>query len=392
MSNAKNYATQCIRGGRTADPTFGAVLPPIYQTTTFRNRTVGQEQTYAYSRVENPTVTVLESRLGDLEDCLPAVTFSSGMSAVTTLLLALLAAGDRVVCSDVVYGGTYRFLKEILENLGVTCDFVDTADPAAVECSLQEPCKLLLLESPANPTLKLTDIAANAALARRAGALCVVDNTFLTPVLQRPLDLGADITVYSTTKFIDGHNATVGGSLCTRNEALRERLAYFRKCLGTIQTPQNAFLTLQGLKTLPLRLRQQTGNALLVARALERNRQVQRVIHPDLPTFDQRELAAAQQSAGGGLVTVILRGGLTAAARTLGHLQLATPAENLGTVETLVTHNASMTHAAVPPEVRRKLGIEDGLIRISVGLEDSADIIADLEQAIAAASEEVCHA
>ena len=392
MSTNNNFSTLCIRGGQDADPTHGAILPPIYQTTTFRKKVVGQDQTFCYSRVENPTVAVLESRLGALEDCLPAVTFSSGMSAVTTLFLSLLEKGDHVVCSDVVYGGTFRFLTEILSKLGVTCEFVDTSDPAKTEAALTQPTKLLLLESPANPTLKLTDIQTNCALAKQYGAWAVVDNTFLTPVLQRPLDLGADITIYSTTKFIDGHNATVGGSICTRDETLRERFAYFRKCLGTIQTAQNAFLTLQGLKTLPLRLKQQTINALDVAQRLEKNPHIKSVVHPDLPSFPQRDLADRQQDSGGGLVTIVLHGGFKEAAATLQALKLCTPAENLGTVETLVTHNASMTHASVPPERRLKLGIFDGLIRISVGLEDPREIIADLEQALTIGFKEVCHA
>jgi cystathionine beta-lyase/cystathionine gamma-synthase len=392
MSTNNNFSTLCIRGGHDADPTHGAILPPIYQTTTFRRKVVGEDQDFSYSRVENPTVAVLESRLGALEDCLPAVSFSSGMSAVTTLFLSLLKKGDHVVCSDVVYGGTHRFLTEVLENLGITSDFVDTSDPTKTAKALRRPTRLLLLESPANPTLKLTDIAANCALAREHGTLAVVDNTFLTPVLQRPLDLGADITIYSTTKFIDGHNATVGGSICTRDEDLREQLAYSRKCLGTIQTAQNAFLTLQGLKTLPLRLRQQTQNAREVARSLEKSPHVKTVIHPDLVSFPQRELASRQQLSGGGLVTIVLHGGLEEASRALGQLKLCTPAENLGTVETLVTHNASMTHASVPEERRIQLGILDGLIRISVGLEDPQEIIDDLEQALSLAFKGVCHA
>jgi cystathionine beta-lyase/cystathionine gamma-synthase len=392
MSQFNELSTFCIRGGQEADPTHGAVNPPLYQTTTFRNRQVGQEQTYSYSRVENPTVAVLESRLGDLEGCLPAVSFSTGMSAVTTLFLALLKSGDHIVCSDVVYGGTYRFFKEVLQDLGVASSFVDTADPAVTRAAIRPGTRALLLESPANPTLKLTDIAASCAIAREAGILSVVDNTFLTPVLQRPLDLGADVTLYSTTKYIDGHNATVGGAVCTRDAALREKLAYLRKCLGTIQTPHNAWLTLQGLKTLALRLEAQTRNARLIAAELEALPEINWVRHPDLPSFPQGELARQQQAAGGGLVVFELKGGLPAAVRALGALKLCTPAENLGTVETLVTHNASMTHAAVPAGRRQQLGITDGLIRLSVGLEDPRAILADLTRAIAQAHREVAHA
>ena len=290
-----------------------------------------------------------------------------------------------------VYGGTYRFLKEILADLGVTSDFVDAADPAEVSGAFRDETRLLFLESPANPTLKLCDIAALAEAARQRGILTVVDNTFLTPVLQRPLDLGADCSLYSTTKYIDGHNATVGGAVCTRDESLRERLADVRKCLGTIQTPHSAWLTLQGLKTLPLRLERQARSALLVAEALEGVEGIVTVRHPDLPSFPQRELRQRQQDGGGGLVTFELAGGFEAAVKVLGALKLCTPAENLGAVETLVTHNASMTHAAVPGERRLALGITDGLIRLSVGLEDPREIIADLLQAIEAANREVNH-
>jgi len=388
-----SYETLCIRGGSDADPTHGAILPPIYQTTTFRKKVIGEEQPFSYSRLENPTVAALETRLGDLEACLPAVSFSSGMSAITTLFLTVLKQGDHVICSDVIYGGTHRILTEVLNGLGVTSEFVDTADLDQTTRALDRtPTRLLLLESPANPTLKLTDIAANCTAARRRGVLSVVDNTFLTPVLQRPLDLGADVSLYSTTKYIDGHNATVGGAIGTRDEELREQLVYLRKCLGTIQTAQNAFLTLQGLKTLPLRLRQQTQNALEVARALQGNAAVEQVIHPDLPDFPQRELAQRQQAAGGGLVTIVLKGGLREAARVLGSLKLCTPAQNLGAVETLVTHNATMTHQSVPVAEREVLGITDGMVRISVGLEDPREVIADLQQALARTFEEVCHA
>ncbi|MCP4573785.1 MAG: PLP-dependent transferase [bacterium] len=391
-SKSYNFATRCIRGGLEADPQHGAVLPPIYQTTTFRNFEVGKDQIYSYSRVENPTVAALEARLGVLEDCLPAVTFGSGMAAVSTLLLAEVSAGDRIVCSDVVYGGTFRFIKEVLEPLGVKGQFVDTSDLAAVRDALHKPARLLLLETPANPTLKLTDIAACSAEARAVGVPVVVDNTFLTPVLQRPLELGADASLYSTTKYIDGHNATVGGAICTRDPELRERLVHLRKCLGTILTPHNAWLTLQGLKTLPLRLERQTDNALRVAAFLAGHPGVEAVHHPDLETFPQRELARRQQDRGGALVTVELRGGLEAAVAALGALKLGTPAENLGAVETLVTHNATMTHASIPAAERAALGITDGLVRISVGLEDAAEIIADLDQALAIAARRRAHA
>ena len=392
MSFYNDVHTRCIRGGSPADPVHGAVLPPIYQSTTFRQVAVGQEQAHTYSRASNPTVAAFEDRFGELEEALPALAFSTGMAAVTTLCLALLKAGDRVVCSDVVYGGTFRFLREVLAGFGVESIFVDSSDPGAVAEALARSTRLLLLETPANPTLKLTDIAACADLAREAGALVAVDNTFLTPVLQRPLDLGADISLYSTTKFVDGHNATVGGAITTRDPELRERLEYVRTTLGTIQTPHNAWLTLQGLKTLPLRLARHVDNARKVARVLESNPLVTEVRHPDLGSFPQHELGRRQQDAGGGLVTFTVRGGLDAAAATLAALKLCTPAENLGAAETLVTHPATMTHHSIPREDRERLGITDGLVRLSVGLEDPYEIVADIEQALQCATKEVRHA
>ncbi len=391
MSRLDEFATRCIRGGNPADPQYGAVLPPIYQTTTFRHAAVGQEQEYSYSRVDNPTVRALEDRLGQLEAAEPALCFATGMAATVTLCLAVLKTGDRVVCSDVVYGGTFRLLREVLDQYDVQSVFVDTADPQALSAALQEPTRLVILESPANPTLKLTDIGACARLARQHGALVVVDNTFLTPVLQRPLDLGADVTLYSTTKYIDGHNATVGGALCTRDPELRERLRYLRTALGTIQTPHNAWLTLQGLKTLSLRLATHGANALLLAQALARNPQVLRVHYPGLDSFAQRDLARRQQLNGGGIVSLVVAGGLQQAAAVLRHLRLITPAENLGAIESLATHPATMTHKCVPEAVRKQLGVVDGLIRISVGLESPDEIVADLEQALLVAAREVHH-
>ncbi len=392
MSNIHAAQTLCLHGGSGTGHEHGALVPPLHLNTAYRRRVVGEDQTYSYSRVANPTVAALEARLGALEDALPAVCFGSGLAAITTLLLTVLRAGDRVVCSDVAYGGTHRLLDEVLAPLGVSATYVDTAGLDALRGVLGPEVRLLLIETPANPTLKLTDVAACCGLARDRGVLSVVDNTFLTPVLQRPLDLGADATVYSTTKAVEGHGTALGGAITTRDAALRERLAYLRKSLGTIQSPQSAWQTLQGLKTLPLRLARQTQSARQVAAALRDLPGVVHVAHPDLPDFPQAELARRQQNAGGGLVTFTLAGGLEAAARAAGALRLCTPAENLGAAETLVTHCASQTHACLAPSRRRELGIDDGLLRLSVGLEDPAAIIADLEQALAAAAKEVRHA
>jgi len=386
MSRQFGFSTDSIRGGQGADPVSGAIVPPICQSTTFVQAGVGQEQVHTYSRQSNPTVSALEARLGVLDDALPACCFSTGMAATTTLCFALCQAGDRIVASDVVYGGTWRLLREVLAPLGITCDFVDSSDLDRLRAALQQPARIVLLESPANPTLKLSDLQRCAERGHANGALVVVDNTFLTPVLQRPLDLGADVALYSTTKYLDGHNATVGGAVCSRDTALLERLRYIRTTLGTIQTPFEAWLTLQGMKTLPLRMARHSENALTVARHLQQLLAVKTVSYPGLSSFPQHELAVRQQRRGGGMVTFELHGGLAAAVRLTRALRLCSLAENLGSAETLVTHPATMTHHSIPATEREALGIGDGLIRLSVGLEDPEDIIADLSQAIAVAS------
>jgi cystathionine beta-lyase/cystathionine gamma-synthase len=272
----------------------------------------------------------------------------------------------------------------VLDHLGVTGSFVDTSDAANVEAAVRPTTRIILIESPGNPTLKLTDIAAVAQIAKRHSILLAVDNTFLTPLLQRPFELGADISILSTTKYIDGHNATVGGSIATHDAKLDERLRLIRKTLGTIQSPFEAWLTLQGIKTLPARLRLHCSGALRIAQWLESHPVVKYVLYPGLDSFPQKELAEKQQRGAGGIVTFELNGGAGAARQTLNHLQLCSRAESLGGLETLVTHPSTTTHADVDPELRQSLGIADGLIRVSVGLEDPEDLIADLNQAIAA--------
>lgn len=382
------FATLAIHGGREVDPTTGAILTPIVQSTTFVQERVGQHKGHTYSRASNPTVAALERALGALEKCLPAVAFGTGMGAITTLLLATLRAGDHVVVGDCVYGGTVRLLRVVLAPLGVTASFVDTSDLAAVEGAITAATRLVFIETPANPTLKLTDVAAVAAIARRRGVLLAVDNTFLTPLLLRPLDLGADVAIYSTTKYIEGHNATVGGALTTRNPALAERFTLYRKTLGSIQSPFEAWLTLRGLKTLPLRLRQHCRNAQIVANFLEAHPLVSLVHYPGLANFRQSALAQRQHQTvtgevlHGGIVTFEVVGGVEAGIRVMNSVKLCALAENLGSVETLITHPVSMTHGDVPPEQRAAAGITDGLIRLSVGLEDPHDIIDDLRQAL----------
>jgi cystathionine beta-lyase/cystathionine gamma-synthase len=379
----EQFSTRAVRGGHVPDPATGAVVTPIYQSTTYHQEAVGVHKGFTYSRAANPTVSALEAALGALEDTPPAVCFSTGMAAISTLFLAILKSGDHVVVSDVVYGGTVRLFQQVLANFGVEASFVDTSNPKAVRGAIQPKTKLVFIETPANPTLKLTDIAAIANIAHVAGVRLAVDNTFLTPVLQRPLELGADITLLSTTKYIEGHNSTVGGSIATHDQALLERLRLVRKTLGCIQSPQESWLTLRGLKTLPLRLQQHSVNAQKVAEWLEQHPKVARVHYPGLASFPQFALARKQQSLPGGMLAFELKGGTDAGIQLMNTVRLCLLAENLGAVETLITHPLSMTHGDVPREIRERTGITDGLVRLSVGLEDPADIIADLEGALA---------
>jgi cystathionine beta-lyase/cystathionine gamma-synthase len=378
------FATAAVRGGLVPDPATGAVLTPIYQSTTYHQQAVGVHKGFTYSRAANPTVSALEAALGALEDTPPAVCFATGMAAIATLFLAILKSGDHVVVSDVVYGGTVRLFQQVLSNFQVEVSFVDTSDPTAVKQAIKANTRLVFIETPANPTLKLTDVAAIVKIAHAAGIKLAVDNTFLTPVLQRPLDLGADITLLSTTKYIEGHNSTVGGSIATRDEALLERLRLIRKTLGCIQSPQESWLTLRGLKTLPLRLQQHCSSAQKIAEWLEQHPKVARVHFPGLASFPQFALAQEQQALPGGIIAFELKGGADAGIQLMNTVKLCILAENLGAAETLITHPVSMTHGDVPQEIRQRTGITDGLVRLSVGLENPADIIADLENALAA--------
>ncbi|HEX8815862.1 MAG TPA: aminotransferase class I/II-fold pyridoxal phosphate-dependent enzyme [Terriglobales bacterium] len=380
--SADLYSTTAVRGGVSSDPATGAVLTPIYQSTTYQQEAVGVHKGFTYSRAANPTVSALESALGALEDTPPAVCFATGMAAISALFLALLKSGDHVIVSDVVYGGTVRLFRQVLSNFDVDVSFVDTSSPDAVRNALRPDTRLAFIETPANPTLKLTDIAGIAEITHDAGIKLVVDNTFLTPVLQRPLDLGADISLLSTTKYIEGHNSTVGGSISSRDEKLLDRIRLVRKTLGSIQSPQEAWLTLRGLKTLPLRLQQHCASAQKVAEWLERHPKIARVHYPGLASFAQSELAQQQQALPGGIIAFEVKGGADAGIRLMNSVRLCILAENLGAAETLITHPVSMTHADVPIEIRERTGISDGLVRLSVGLENPADIITDLESAL----------
>ena len=381
-TSTAELATLAIHGGLFPDPSTGAILTPIHQTATYVQSAVGVDKGYTYTRSGNPTVAALERNLGQLDGALPAVSFATGMAALSALFLTLLQSGDEVVVSDVVYGGTVRLLRRVLAPLGIRATFVDTSSIESLRGALSKRAKLVLIETPANPTLKLTDIAAAAAAAHEAGALLAVDNTFLTPTLQRCFDFGADITVYSTTKHIEGHNATVGGALITRDPALRERLKFIQNAVGFAQAPFDAWITLRGIKTLPLRLERHSRNALEVARFLEADPRIARVLYPGLPSFPQHELALRQHIDHGGVIAFEVEGGARSGIGLMNSVKLCALAESLGAVETLITHPASMTHASIPQEERQRIGISDGLVRLSVGLEAPADVIADLDQAL----------
>ncbi len=382
-TNSLAVRTLAIHGGASPDSATGAIITPIYQSTTFVQQAVGVHKGFTYSRAANPTVDALERSIAALEATPGAVCFATGMAAITTLCFSLLKAGDHAIISNVVYGGTVRLFQQLLGGLGIRYDFVDGSRPDQIDEKIEPVTRLILIETPGNPTLKLCDIPAIAEVAHRHGVLFAVDNTFLTPVLQPAIELGADISVLSTTKYVEGHNLTVGGSLATRDQKLLERFQLIRKTTGCIQSPQDAWLTLRGLKTLPYRIRLHSENASVVARWLETYPAVSRVYYPGLDSFPQKALADRQHKAHGGMLAFEIHAGSEAAVAVMNSVKLCALAENLGAVETLITHPASMTHADVPREHREAIGITDGLIRLSVGLEDPRDIIADLEQAFA---------
>lgn len=376
--------TLALHGVGGPDGWASALITPLVQSTTFVQGEIGSHTGHCYSRVSNPTVDALEKSLGGLEKAPPAVAFSTGLAAETALFFSLLKQGDHCVIGDAVYGGTVRLFQQLLSDLGVTHTFVDSSNAAKVAAAITPRTKLVFIESPANPTLKLTDIAAVAKVTRAAGIPLAVDNTFLTAAIQQPLELGADISVYSTTKHIEGRSTALGGAIVTRDENLLKRLKFIRKCTGAIQTPFNAWLTLRGLSTLPLRLRQHSANAQIIAEWLEQHPGVACVYYPGLADFPNHALARKQHRNGqhGGVIAFEVVGGVPGGIGVLNRVKLCALVEHIGSVETLITHPASMTHGDVPKAQREAVGISDGLIRLSVGLEDPTDVIRDLDQAI----------
>ncbi len=379
-----DFKTREVHAGVNPDPVTGAILTPIYQSTTYVQESVDKymEKGYSYSRSGNPTVDALENRITALEGGFGSACFATGMAATSCTLMGLLNAGDHVILSDVVYGGTHRVTTKVLNRFDLQASFVDTSEPNNIKEAICNNTRLIFTETPANPTLKLTDIAAVSEIARANGIPHVVDNTFLTPYYQRPLELGADITLHSTTKFMEGHNISVGGSITAESETHLEDIKFVRNCLGSNMSPMVAFYTLQGCKTMSTRLEAQSANALEIATFLETHPMVERVAYPGLDSFPQKELADRQAGGYGSMLWFEVKGGVESGKKLMDTLELWSLAENLGSVESLVTHSVTMTHADMPREERMAAGITDGLVRLSAGLESAQDLIIDLKQAL----------
>jgi len=378
-----HFATRAIHAGQSPDPTTGAVMPPIYVTSTYAQTSPGVHKGYDYSRTNNPTRGAWERCIADLESGIRGFAFASGMAATSTLL-ELLDAGSHIVSTDDLYGGSFRLFERVRRRTaGHDFAFVDMANDQALLAAIKPTTKMIWIETPTNPTLRLVDIAKVAAIAKSRGILTVVDNTFATPWVQRPLELGADIVMHSATKYLNGHSDMLGGIAVTANPELADRIAFLHNATGAVSGPFDSFLALRGLKTLPLRMRQTSENAMAIAQWLEKHPRVARVLYPGLPSHPQHALAKQQMHNGfSGIVTFFVKGGVEDARRFLERCQLFTLAESLGGVESLVDHPGLMTHASIPLAQRKALGIDDTLIRLSVGIEDVQDLIDDLNQAL----------
>ena len=377
------FATRCIHAGQSPDPTTGAVMPPIYTTSTYAQSSPGVHKGYDYSRTKNPTRNAWERCIADLEGGVRGFAFASGMAATSTVI-ELLDAGSHIVAMDDLYGGTFRLFERVRRrtaNLDIT--FADLSNMEALSAAVRPDTKMIWIETPTNPTLRLVDIAQVAEFARKRGILTVVDNTFASPWIQRPIELGADLVVHSATKYLNGHSDMVGGIAVAANEELADKVGFLQNAVGGISGPFDSFLALRGLKTLPLRMRQTSESSLAISQWLEKHSNVTRVLYPGLPSHPQYELAKRQMKNGSsGIVSFFVKGGLDETRRFLERLRIFTIAESLGGVESLVDHPALMTHASIPAENRKALGIDDSLVRLSVGIEDVEDLIADLDEAL----------
>ena len=383
--NRLEFATRAIHGGQFPDPSTGAVMPPIYATSTYAQTSPGEHKGFEYSRSQNPTRFAFERGIADLEGGARGYAFASGLAAISTFL-EVLDAGAHVIASEDLYGGSFRLFDKVRRRTaGLEFSFVDMSDVAAIEAAIRPNTRLIWVETPTNPLLRLADLSAIAELARRRGLLAAADNTFASPYCQRPLEFGFDAVMHSTTKYVSGHSDIVGGALVVgQNKDLADQLGFLQNAVGAVASPFDSFLALRGMKTLALRMQRHCENGLTIARWLEARGDVVKVIYPGLESHPQHELAKRQMSGGfGGMITAVLDRDLAGTRRMLERTRLFTLAESLGGVESLIEHPAIMTHASIPPETRERIGIADGLIRLSVGIEDAGDLIADLEQALA---------
>ena len=378
----QGFSTLAVHAGQEPDPTTGAVMTPIYQTSTYAQEALGRNKGYEYARTHNRTRAALEANLAALEGGRHGLCYGSGLAAATTLLMTL-SAGDHVVAGNNLYGGTYRLFEKVLRRLGLGFTFVAASEPEAVEGAFRPETRMVVVETPTNPMMQLTDIAAVSERAHRHGARVIVDNTFMTPFFQRPLELGADVVLHSVTKYLNGHSDMVGGALVTSDDALAERLRFLQNAVGAVPGPMDCWLALRGTKTLALRMERHERNARVLAERLSRHPGVSRVLYPGLASHPQHALACRQASGFGGMISFVPGdGGLEAGRRVFDRFRLFTRAESLGGVESLVCHPASMTHASVPREERLAIGFADGLLRLSVGIEDVEDLLSDLQQAL----------
>ena len=377
------FGTRAVHAGHIPDPLAGAVMTPIYQTSTYIQDGLGRHKGYEYARTRNPTREVLERNVAALEGGRHGFAFASGLAALDAVL-KLLSAGDHVVSGENVYGGTHRQMTHVWTRLGLTFSFVDATDPANIAAAVTPKTRMIYAETPTNPMMQLCDLAAAGETARAANALCVVDNTFATPCFQRPLELGADVVLHSTTKYLNGHSDMVGGLLVVNQDDLAERIGFLQNSAGAVPGPFDCWLALRGAKTLALRMRQHDASGRRIAEWLTKHPKVERVYYPGLPSHPQHDLACRQMKGFGGMISIEL-GSVERARRFAERTRIFVLAESLGGVESLIGHPASMTHASVPPEMRRAMGLTDSLVRLSVGIEDVEDLLGDLDQALTAA-------
>lgn len=377
------FDTKCVRAAISPDPTTGAIVPPIYQSATFVLPEIGRDRGFDYTRSSNPTRQLLEEQMAAIEGVRFATAYASGMSAVDAIT-RLFDAGDHVVSSDDVYGGVSRLFNRILTRFGLEFTYVDSSDPAKVEAAIRPETKMVWIETPTNPLLKVTDVEAVGKIARDRGVLFGVDSTFATPYHLRPADYGADLVMHSLTKYLSGHNLIIGGIVATDREDLHERLRFVQKSVGAVPSPFDCWLTMEGLKTLSLRMARHSANAMRIAHYLENHPKVSRVAYPGLASHPQHAVAARQMEHGfSGMISFELAGGIPAGIALMNSVKLCALAESLGAVETMITHPATMTHAEVPEAERKARGLSDGLVRLSVGIEDVEDILEDLDRALA---------